>query len=219
MQNVRLFFSKTFDARYLSHLDLMRAFTRALKASGLHVWYTEGFNPHIYLQFALPLSLGFESICEIVDVRMVDEIEANIAQRINEYLPFGIEVFDAAPPKQKASEIGFARYIIELADAVPRAANVARSLEKLLAQETLTAQRKNKKGALVDVNIKALIANVSIQTKGEICYIDTIMAAGSERSLNPMLLLEQLFAALDTEPAHILVKRVQILDKTMENFE
>ena len=70
MQNVRVFFRKTGDARFLSHLDVMRCFTRALKRSGFDVWYTQGFNTHIYLMFASPLSLGFESEYEPMDFRI-----------------------------------------------------------------------------------------------------------------------------------------------------
>ena len=79
MINVRLHFSKTFEAKYISHLDLARCFSRALKKSGLDLWYTEGFNTRLYLTFALPLSLGLESLCETVDIRLInDEFDPNI---------------------------------------------------------------------------------------------------------------------------------------------
>ena len=58
MVDVRLWFQKCGDARYISHLDLSRCMQRALKRSGLPIWYTEGFNPHAYVTFALPLSMG-----------------------------------------------------------------------------------------------------------------------------------------------------------------
>ncbi|MCL1866119.1 MAG: TIGR03936 family radical SAM-associated protein, partial [Oscillospiraceae bacterium] len=56
--NIRVFFGKVGRAKYISHLDLVRAMSRAVKRSGLHVWITEGFNLHIYMTFALPLALG-----------------------------------------------------------------------------------------------------------------------------------------------------------------
>ena len=66
--DVRLFYSKTGSAKYISHLDTMRAFQRAFRrCRDLDFWYTEGFNPHLYLTFALPLSLGYESGAETVD--------------------------------------------------------------------------------------------------------------------------------------------------------
>ena len=64
MRCVRVWFHKTGPIRYISHLDLMRTMTRAIRRSGIDLWYTEGFNPHPYMTFALPLSLGMQSVCE-----------------------------------------------------------------------------------------------------------------------------------------------------------
>ena len=61
MTTVRLRFTKTGEAAYISLLDLQRVMQRAFKRSGLPVWYTQGFNPHIYMTFAAPLALGQES--------------------------------------------------------------------------------------------------------------------------------------------------------------
>ena len=69
MREVRLRFSKTGRLKYISHLDINRAMSRALKRAGIPLWYTEGFNPHPYMSFSLPLSLGVESLCESVDLR------------------------------------------------------------------------------------------------------------------------------------------------------
>ena len=64
MKDIRIRFEKTGRARYISHLDLTRAMTRAVRRAGLPIWYTEGFNKHPYLTFAAPLSLGFEGTDE-----------------------------------------------------------------------------------------------------------------------------------------------------------
>ena len=69
MITVRIRFRKVGEAAYISLLDLQRVFHRILKRSGLPVYYTQGFNPHIYLSFACPLSLGQESICECCEVK------------------------------------------------------------------------------------------------------------------------------------------------------
>ena len=68
MQNVRVFFEKTGMTKYISHLDLMRCMTRAIKRAAIPAWYTEGFNPHLFITFALPLTLGVESLCESMDI-------------------------------------------------------------------------------------------------------------------------------------------------------
>ena len=83
-QKVRLFFTKLDRAKYISHLDMNRCMSRALKRSGLPVWYTGGFNPHMYLTFPLPLSLGCESVYECVDLKMTQKVDFNtIAQKVN----------------------------------------------------------------------------------------------------------------------------------------
>ena len=98
MQNdVRLFFTKTGFAKYISHLDLMRCMSRAVKRAGIPLWYTEGFNPHLFMTFARPLSLGQESLCEVVDVRLVGEMTfKDIQTRLNETLPKDITVVSKA---------------------------------------------------------------------------------------------------------------------------
>ena len=74
MKNVRIWFKKDDECRYISHLDLNRCVLRALHKSKIPVWHTEGFNPHPFATFPLPLSLGFRGINECMDIRLVDEI-------------------------------------------------------------------------------------------------------------------------------------------------
>ena len=69
MITVRISFEKKNEASYISLLDMQRVMQRVLKRSSLPVWHTLGFNPHIYMTFACPLSLGQESECECVDVK------------------------------------------------------------------------------------------------------------------------------------------------------
>ena len=84
----RVFYSKTGRLKYISHLDVNRLMQRALKRSGLPVWYTEGFNPHIYITFALPLALGLESFYEVMDFRLTAELsEKEIIRRLHTALP------------------------------------------------------------------------------------------------------------------------------------
>ena len=71
---IRLVFSKTGKARYISHLDLNRAMIRAVRRARLPVWYTEGFNRHPYVTFAAPLSLGYEGMHETMDLRLEGEM-------------------------------------------------------------------------------------------------------------------------------------------------
>ena len=87
MREVRLVFSKTDRCKYISHLDINRCMSRALSRAEIPLWFTEGFNPHPYMSFSLPLSLGVESLCESVDLRIVGEITNDeIKTRMNNML-------------------------------------------------------------------------------------------------------------------------------------
>ena len=101
-KNIRMFYQKKGRAKYISHLDINRLMQRVLKRAGLPVWYTEGFNPHIYLTFALPLSLGYESDFETMDFRLTEEMNLQQVQQIlNQNMPEGILVTRVAEPVLK----------------------------------------------------------------------------------------------------------------------
>ena len=95
MREIRLRFSKTGQAKYISHLDTNRVFSRAFARAKLNLWFTQGFNPHPYMSFSLPLSLGVESLCENVDIRILDDISNDeVKKRVNDALPLGIRILD-----------------------------------------------------------------------------------------------------------------------------
>ncbi|MBQ2487301.1 MAG: DUF2344 domain-containing protein, partial [Ruminococcus sp.] len=104
MKNVRIWFKKDFECRYISHLDLNRTMLRALHKSKIPIWHTEGFNPHPFATFPLPLSLGFRGVNECMDVRLEDEEFSfeEIKNRLNACLPRGLRVFDVTEAIMKA---------------------------------------------------------------------------------------------------------------------
>ena len=99
MITVRISFEKKNEASYISLLDLQRVMQRVLKRSGLPVWHTLGFNPHIYMTFACPLSLGQESECECVDVKTEAEAPdfAQWKTALNAIMPAGIVIYPGGP--------------------------------------------------------------------------------------------------------------------------
>ena len=82
---LRMLFSKTGNAIWISHLDTMRLFQRAFKRCGFHLKHTQGFNPRPSVSIALPLSVGVESFCELLDFELEDqEISCTeIMERLN----------------------------------------------------------------------------------------------------------------------------------------
>ena len=92
----RLLFEKKGNAIWISHLDLMRVFQRSFKRAGLPLTHTQGFNPRPSVSIALPLSVGIESSCELLDFDLDGEPipEEEIKRRLNEKLVEGGRVLD-----------------------------------------------------------------------------------------------------------------------------
>ncbi len=102
----RFTFSKTGDARFLSHRQVMDAFERVLRAAALPVHYTEGFNPHIRLSMGPALALGHEAAAEIFDVDCTAPITDAHRERANSLLPDGVKILDARPLLPGAPSLG-----------------------------------------------------------------------------------------------------------------
>ena len=74
MRDVRIWFSKSGAVKYVSHLDMFRLMTRAVRRANIPLWYTEGFNPHPYISFLQPLPLGVETCYEPLDIRIEGDV-------------------------------------------------------------------------------------------------------------------------------------------------
>jgi radical SAM-linked protein len=119
---------------------------RAVKRAALPVWHTEGFNPHIYMTFALPLALGIESSCESFDLRLTTEMTFDeITGRLNAVMPEGLFINHAAEPVRKANDIEKARYVIETTQPS--------ELETYFAQPQILITKKTKKNT-VTIDVK-----------------------------------------------------------------
>ena len=116
MTTIRIFFEKCGEAAYISLLDLQRVFHRMLKMSSLPVYYTQGFNPHIYLSFTCPLSLGQESLCESCEVKTEQETidPQTWIDALQPLMPRGIVITKIAPAVEKVGEIETAAYEVTM---------------------------------------------------------------------------------------------------------
>ena len=118
MKNIRIWFTKDNECKYISHLDLNRVVMRALHKSKINLWHTEGFNPHPFVTFPLPLSLGFRGVKECMDIRLVEDSynKDEIISALNACLPTGIRVYDVTEPVMKAGKIEKALFEIVIKD-------------------------------------------------------------------------------------------------------
>ena len=98
-RTVRIFFSKTGRAKYISHLDTVMTVTRAVRRCGMPIWYTEGFNPRPYLDFPRALPLGAEGLNEPLDVRITDNTPYDkIKEMLSGVMPEGFAIVSVAMP-------------------------------------------------------------------------------------------------------------------------
>lgn len=194
MRTVRVFFAKQGRAVFTSHLDVSRAVQRALKRSGLPVWYTEGFHPHIYLTFALPLSLGVASRCESFDMRLTDGqvTDGQVVQALSAAMPPDLPVVGAAAPVMDPKEIAFADYRLlfsfEEGGAPVEGARALSRFEAFCAQPAIPAVKKTKKGPQ-ETDIRPLFSLLSASARGPALDLEVRCAAGPAANLNPSLLL------------------------------
>ena len=146
--DIRVFYKKRGRIKYISHLDMNRCMQRALVRTGLPCWHTEGFNPHLYLTFALPLSLGYESDCEIMDFRLTEEIDlGEVQNRLNAVLPEGLEVYRVALKGEKFDKIVSADYTVELyemciRDSLKPLGHLSNCIARTVKQRYLLYQRR-----------------------------------------------------------------------------
>ncbi|MEE1280201.1 MAG: TIGR03936 family radical SAM-associated protein [Oscillospiraceae bacterium] len=197
MRNIRIFFSKRDRAKYISHLDMTRLFQRAVRRTGITMWYTEGFHPHLYMTFSLPLSLGIESDCESVDMRLVDEITLEgVKERLNAVLPQGVAVCDVCDVQMKANVISSSQYTVKLFGLSDKKTQ----MEAFLAQDEIIMTKKGKAGEKL-VNVKPWIYEYSVNENGKDLVLSLRLASGNTNTLNPQMLLnvfaQQYNAAVD----------------------
>lgn len=215
MLTIRISFEKRAEAAYISLLDLQRVFQRVLKRSGLPVYYTQGFNPHIYLSFASPLSLGQESLCESCEIKTAEESPDLDAWKaaLQPFMPKGINILSVTPAVQKSSDIALADYTLTL----PVEAKAA--LDAYNEAETAVVSKKTKRGAK-EIDLKQYLPCIAYtQVDGALRFdLRLPCASGEGVNLNPALLLEHLQKTHAIPPWQCEVLRTQLYTKSGEIF-
>ncbi len=222
--DIRAVFKKTDRAIYISHLDLMRVMQRTFKRSRLPVWFTKGYNPHIYLMFPLPLSLGVASECEMMDFGIdmssgkpdYDEIK----NRLNEVLPSGLEIVSVYEPKMQHTFIGASEYTVRFV-TTDSPCDVESAFVKFMEQESILIEKRAKvncrktivtKDIKPDINVlKSRIADGSFE-------VDFRLPSGIKQSLNIVAVTGAFEAFYGKEFDKICANRTKILDINGDDF-
>lgn len=202
MHKNRILFEKTGRAVYISHLDLMATFQRAFLRSGVKVWQTEGFNRHVYVSIALPLSVGYSSQCEILEFNLEDDIPlSRVPERLNAALPEGVRVlqcYEAKIPLKKIVDLDWT-VTMEYDNGVP--AGAAEAFRALLGQESCVIRKKSKKAkrGYTELDIIPMVKEWTLKEE-ENRLIFRARIAAQNPGLNPSLILDT-FAAANPELA------------------
>ena len=195
MTTIRIFFEKCGEAAYISLLDLQRVFHRMLKMSSLPVYYTQGFNPHIYLSFTCPLSLGQESLCESCEVKTEQETidPQTWIDALQPLMPRGIVITKIAPAVEKVGEIETAAYEVT---------------------------KKTKRGQKT-LELKNYLDRIAYTVEGDTVRFTAMLPCGSGEalSLNPSLLTDFLRTQGAAPVWQCRVLRTHLYNKAGKDFE
>lgn len=215
----RALFEKTGNAIYISHLDLMRLFQRAFKRSGLNLTHTQGFTPRPSVSIALPLSVGVESECELLDFDLYgDAVPMDVIRdKLNASLVAGVRVKEVYEEGRKIKHLSYLRCAVTLEydHGVPE--GTADALRTLFSRESLVLEKKGKNGTQ-EQDIIPMIRSLEIREGERELRLEAVICCQ-----NPTLNPAQLVAAIerylpDHSPDFATVRRLEVYDTEMNIF-
>ncbi len=194
---IRLEFKKFGGLKYISHLDLQRALLRFIKRANIPIRYTEGFNPHPKIVFALTMSVGMESECELVDIYLARDpsdpetpvmTPDEFIRLLSEILPNGLEIVSASFPEKSFSDIVTADYTVTLDKKNDEELS---SFVVETFSDKVEILKKTKSGEKL-IDITPLIEELSATDEGNACIIKARLSARQGEYLNPEMLVKGL---------------------------
>lgn len=216
----RLLFEKTGDAVFISHLDLMRLFQRAFKRGGLNLKHTQGFTPRALVSIALPLSVGVESICELLDYELEGQTVSHdeVVSRLNATMPRGVRVRESYDTADKLKLLTHLRCCItqEYDQGIPEGA--VEEITALFSRESLLVEKKGKNGPVMQ-DIIPMLSDLTItaRTGQELTLLFT--ACAQNPTLNPQQLIHAIGENLPQyQPDFARIRRLEVLNAQGEVF-
>lgn len=216
----RALFEKTGNAVWISHLDLMRVFQRSFKRAGLPLTHTQGFNPRPSVSIALPLSVGIESGCELLDFDLEGEKVDNqeIMLRLNQNVVSGVKILAVYDDMSKIKNLAFLDCVLTLEyDAgIPDGGEAA--LAELFSRQEVIVEKRTKNGPKPE-NIIPLIRSFSLNREDD----HTLSLAARVCCQNPALNPMQMATAIEIylphlRPDFVKCRRVEIYDTNEKLF-
>ena len=216
----RLLFEKTGNAIWISHLDLMRLFQRSFKRAGLPLTHSKGFNPRPSVSIALPLSVGIESHCELLDFDL-DGVKVpceEIKFRLNESLVKGVRILQVYEDMDKLKNLSLleCKVTLEYDRGIPEGAKAA--IEELFSRPNVTVEKRSKNGN-VDQNIVPMIRKICINPVDTNTLTMDALVCCQNPTLNPALMSAAIERYLPEYKAdYVKYSRIEIYDENERIF-
>jgi len=201
MSKIQYRFKRSTALRFLSHLDQQRLFQRAFRRANINIEYSQGFNPHPKMSFALAMSVGLTSDCEYGDVIVSGELDCNdFKTRMNAVLPNGLEIISAKVCDEgKASlssslEKGYYGLKVKLVPEV-NFENTDQIIKSYLKLPVINIQKRNKKGKMVEKDIRPFVESISIcqeDDKNDQANVNMTLVYIEQQCVKPELVLESI---------------------------
>jgi len=211
---LRIIFKKEDSIKYISHLDLMRTFQRLFMRAEIPVKYSEGFNPHMILNFALPLSVGATSERDFCEIQLGADMSTDeVKERLVKSAPDGITIVDVTNDITPAfKEVSKALFEVRVYSN-----KKSSDFIKFLSSEEILTEKKTKKG-IKEVDIKPMIESYTVNDCEGYIGFEFLLAAGNTVNLNPSLIFkaaEKYIDGLETEYVSITRKNLYTEDNLM----
>ena len=220
MRCVRIWFDKLGEVKYISHLDLMRCFTRAIRRAKIPLWFTEGFNPRPYMQFALPLSLGMQSVCESVDIRIEGDItNAEIEEKLREVMPKGLDIKKVTEPVTDPKYITYGEFDIVFSGS-ENPEKLKSLIEDSLVSPEFIVEKMGKKGRhkeLKQINLIEHMKSAETKISGSDVLCSIVLHAGGSTNVNPSLFSDKI-TLMSGQELTVDIIRKKLLLENMEEF-
>ena len=189
----------------------MRVFQRAFRRAGLMLKHSQGFTPRAIVSIALPLSVGVESQCELLDYELEHEAEVT-AQMLNKALPAGIRVCEIIENGRKIKELTHLRAQLDLIYDNGISDGQIAQLEALYRRDSLVLKKHSRKGE-TETDILPMLCEMNIARTDENALRMQVLVCAQNPSLNPQLLINaiELYAA-ELMPDEVKIKRLEIYD-------
>ena len=210
----RLLFEKSGNAIWISHLDLMRLFQRAFKRAGYPLTHTNGYNPRPSVSIALPLSVGIESQCELLDFDL--DVPCNSLEKLkadlNNALTEGVIIHDVMAESRKIRDIAYlsTKIILHYDNGVPQ--NACNTIADLFRSGCLIVTKKTKRG-FDDQDILPMIKTFEIRKAGKTQLEILAVHCCQNPTLNPTQIVTAICKyAPDLTPDACDYRRMEVYD-------